>query len=122
MAATGAKHTPFSLIGGDVVITGDVQASVDLHVDGRIEGDLTCANLVQGPDSVIHGSITASAARLAGKVDGAINADALVIEATARISGEVTYDTISVENGAQIDGRFTRKGGQPGELKLVAGD
>src|SRR5690606_17227944 len=67
-SATGAKKTPFSLIGGDVSITGDLSASVDLHIDGRIEGDITCAALVQGPDSHIMGHVIASSARLAGLV------------------------------------------------------
>ena len=29
----------FSIIGSDVVIKGDISATVDLHIDGRIEGD-----------------------------------------------------------------------------------
>src|SRR3546814_8374097 len=37
--ATGARHTTFSIIGSDVVITGNVAASVDLPVDGKIAGD-----------------------------------------------------------------------------------
>lgn len=122
MSATGAKHTPFSLIGGDVVISGNVEASVDLHIDGRVDGDVSCANLVQGPDSSVRGTITARAARLAGEVNGAVIADTLVIEASARITGDVTYETLTIEQGAQVAGLFARKGVQPGELKLVSGE
>ena len=38
----------FSVFGADTRIKGDVAASADLHVDGRIEGDVTCTSLVQG--------------------------------------------------------------------------
>lgn len=118
--ATGAKHTPFSIIGGDVVISGNISASVDLHIDGKVEGDITCAALVQGPDSKIKGHVTARTARLAGLVEGSITADELVIEASARITGDVTYDRISIAPGGQVEGRFAPKGGmQTGELKLV---
>ncbi len=111
--ATGARHTTFSILGADVVVTGNVAASVDLHVDGRIEGDLTCANLVQGQDSVIKGAIVAESAKLAGTVEGSIAAKDLVIHATARITGDVTYDNLSIEQGSQVDGRFShRRGGQ----------
>lgn len=121
MPATGAKHTPFSLIGGDVVVSGNVSASVDLHIDGKVEGDIGCAALVQGADSVIRGHVTASGARLAGLVDGSITADELVIERTARITGDVTYERITIETGAQVDGRFTHKSGAQGaDLKLIA--
>lgn len=127
MSATGAKNTPFSLIGGDVVITGDISATVDLHVDGTINGDIRCAALAQGPDSKINGHVIAQTARLAGLVDGSITADELVIERTARITGDVTYDRITIETGGQVAGRFTHKGGATdvaihGELKLISGD
>ena len=71
--ATGARHATFSILGTDVVITGNVSATVDLHVDGRIEGDRACANLVQGQDSLIKGAIVAESAKLAGTVDGSIS-------------------------------------------------
>jgi hypothetical protein len=87
-AATGARNTPFSLIGGDVVVTGNISATVDLHVDGRIEGDVSCATLVQGTESAIKGNVVAKVARIAGTVEGSIEADELVIERSAKIVGE----------------------------------
>ena len=44
-AATGARHTPFSIIGGDVVVRGDIEARVDLHIDGQVEGDIAFVDL-----------------------------------------------------------------------------
>ncbi len=123
MSATGGKSIPFSLIGGDVTISGNLTASVDLHVDGVVEGDIICAALVQGPDSRITGHVTAQSARLAGLVDGSITAQELVVESSARITGDVRYATISIEAGSRIDGRFAHQDsdGAP-ELKLIAND
>ncbi|MEO8722364.1 MAG: polymer-forming cytoskeletal protein [Sphingobium sp.] len=121
-SATGAKNTPFSIIGGDVSITGNISASVDLHIDGRIEGDISCAALVQGPDSKIKGHVTAQTARLAGLVEGSITAGELIIESSARITGDVSYDSITIATGGKVEGRFAHKdGAQTGELKLIAG-
>jgi cytoskeletal protein CcmA (bactofilin family) len=124
MSATGAKHTPFSLIGSDVTITGNLAASVDLHVDGVIEGDISCAALVQGPDSRITGHVTAQSARLAGLVDGSITAGELVVESSARITGDVVYERITIEPGSRIEGRFRPKDSDAPatELKLIAND
>lgn len=124
MSATGAKHTPFSLIGGDVTINGNLTASVDLHVDGVVEGDISCASLVQGPDSRITGHVTAQSARLAGLVDGSIDAQELVVESSARITGDVRYATITIEAGSRIEGRFAHrdKDAPAAELKLIAND
>ena len=47
MASRGSNQgSTFSIIGTDVTIKGDIEASADLHVDGRIDGDLTCSSLV----------------------------------------------------------------------------
>ena len=107
--ATGARHTTFSILGSDVVVTGNVSASVDLHVDGKIEGDLKCANLVQGEASEIKGGVVAETAKLAGLVDGSIEAKTLIIHASARITGDVTYETITIENGGRVDGKLSHR-------------
>ncbi len=124
-SATGARNTPFSLIGSDVTVTGDIAASVDLHVDGAIEGDLRCTALVQGADSRILGHVTAKSARLAGLVDGSITAEELTVESTARITGDVVYGRIAIAPGSRIDGRLTHRDGaaaEAGGLKLIAND
>ena len=122
MSATGGKSIPFSLIGGDVTITGNLSASVDLHVDGHVEGDICCAALVQGPDSRITGHVTAQSARLAGLVDGSITAGELV-ESSARITGDVSYERITIEPGSRGEGRFSPKDSQaPPEIRLLANE
>lgn len=107
--ATGARHTTFSILGSDVVVTGNVAASVDLHVDGKIEGDLKCANLVQGEASEIKGAVVADTAKLAGLLDGSIEAKTLIIHASARVTGDVIYETITIENGGKVDGKLSHR-------------
>ncbi|WP_299195715.1 polymer-forming cytoskeletal protein [uncultured Erythrobacter sp.] len=106
-------NSTFSVIGSDVSITGDISASVDLHIDGKVEGDIKCASLVQGEASVIKGGITADTARMSGKVVGSITAKELVILKTAKIEGDVHYDALTIEQGAQVDGRFAPNSQKP---------
>lgn len=109
MASAMGGGSTFSILGADLVVKGDVSATADLHVDGRIEGDIACAALVQGEMSEIRGGIKAQSARLAGTVHGAIEAGELVILRSARIHGDVTYDALTIEQGAQVDGRFSHR-------------
>ena len=104
--AQNGKRGMFSVLGPDVTITGNVSATADLHIDGRIEGDVNCGSLVQGSDSRIHGAVKADVARLAGAIEGSVSVRQLTIERAARITGDVEYETISIENGASIDGRL----------------
>jgi cytoskeletal protein CcmA (bactofilin family) len=104
-----SSNSTFSVIGADVTIKGDISASADLHVDGRIEGDIACASLVQGASSEIHGQVQAETARLAGRVVGSIHARELVILKTARVEGDVHYDALTIEQGAEVEGRFSHR-------------
>ena len=101
-----AGNSTFSVIGSDVTIKGDVSASTELHVDGRIEGDIKCASLVQGEASVVEGAVEAETARMAGTLIGSIIARELVILKTAKIHGDVHYDALTIEQGAVVEGKF----------------
>ena len=105
-AVSQVGGSTFSILGADLAITGNVSASADLHVDGRIEGDIACAALVQGESGEIVGAVTAETARLSGTVRGSINVRELVVLKSARIHGDVHYDALTIEQGAQVDGRF----------------
>jgi cytoskeletal protein CcmA (bactofilin family) len=105
----GSGHT-FSVIASDVEIVGNLSAKVDLHIDGKVQGDVTCGSLVQGEGSVINGKVVAENARLSGKVDGSIEATELVIEASARITGDVVYQNLTIAPGGQVDGKFKHRG------------
>ena len=107
-----ASGSTFSVIGADVVIKGDIHASADLHVDGRVEGDIACASLVQGEGGHVEGAIQAESARLAGTVTGSISARELVVLRTARINGDVHYDALTIEQGAEVEGRFAHRAPQ----------
>ena len=108
-SAAGNGKSTFSVLGSDITVTGDLVASADLHIDGKVEGDITCSSLVQGEGSVIHGNVKADRARLSGTVNGSIKAKELVVLKSARIAGDVEYDALTIEQGAQVEGRFAPK-------------
>lgn len=109
----------FSVLGADVAIKGDIIAAADLHVDGRVEGDIACATLVQGESSEIVGAVKVESARLSGRVRGTISASELVILKSARIDGDVEYDSLTIEAGAKVDGRIAQRGAQVLEPSLA---
>jgi cytoskeletal protein CcmA (bactofilin family) len=111
--SSNARRGMFSVIGPDVTLTGNLSATADLHIDGRIEGDVSCGNLAQGADSAIFGNVTAEAARLAGSIEGTVRVKQLTIERTAKITGDVEYENITIENGGHIDGRLKHMGAAP---------
>jgi len=106
-ARTGTPGLTF--IAPEALVSGDLATEGQVHVDGRIDGDVKCVQLIQGGHGIIAGSIHADDARLAGTVEGTVSARTLIVEASAKIMGDVAYETISIEAGAQIEGRLARR-------------
>lgn len=107
VSARSATGSTFSVLGADISINGDIAATEDLHVDGKVEGDISCATLVQGESGEVTGAIRAESARISGLVRGSVTARELVVLKTARIHGDVHYDTLTIEQGALVDGRLS---------------
>jgi cytoskeletal protein CcmA (bactofilin family) len=98
-----------SFIGPEVLVSGDLATDAQLHVDGRIDGNVRCRQLVQGEAGIIAGNIQADEARLAGTIEGQVNVRTLFVAASARIMGDIAYETISIDAGAQLEGRLARR-------------
>ena len=110
----------FSVLGPDIAINGDLRATADLHLDGKIDGDISCAALIQGEGSEVAGMVVAESARVAGRIKGSITAGVLTILKSARIEGDVTYGALTIEEGAQVDGKFSHRAAEP-KLILAGG-
>lgn len=119
-SSTGTGST-FSVLGPDITINGDLTAQVDVHLDGKVDGNIRCAGLVQGESSEVTGAVVAERARVAGRIKGSITAEALIILRTARIEGDVTYGSLTIEEGAQVDGKFTPRAFEAEPKLILAG-
>ena len=108
------------MLGPDVTITGNLKASADLHIDGRIEGDVDCGALVQGAESRIVGTVSAQEAKIGGTIEGKVSVRRLTVEQSAKIHGDVEYETIAIENGAHIDGRLKHTAPVTDAVRLVS--
>lgn len=121
--ATRSGGGSMSFLGAEVSITGNIGGQGNLHIDGRVDGDVNCASLIIGNSGQVNGNITADDAKIAGSVSGTVAAKVLTIEASARITGDLSYDSVSVETGAQVDGRVKRlTRDEPAGLKLIASE
>ena len=119
-ASSPMAGSTFSVLGPDIAIDGDLKATADLHLNGKVAGDISCASLIQGEGSEVTGMVAAESARIAGKIKGSISAGVLAILKTARIEGDVTYGTLTIEEGAQVDGKFSHRAAEP-KLMLAGG-
>jgi cytoskeletal protein CcmA (bactofilin family) len=107
------KPSPIdSLIGAGSVITGDIQFTGGLRVDGTVKGNIKAvgdkpSTLVLSELAKIEGEIEVAHVVVNGSVAGPIKArEYLELMPKARVTGDVTYRTIEIHVGAIVMGRM----------------
>ena len=96
-----------SVIESDLSIEGPnitVRCKGCLRVNGNIEANLHCKELLVGEQAVIVGSIIANRVAVSGRVKGAISGDSVILHSTAHVEGDVRSRSLSIDEGAVFDG------------------
>lgn len=105
--APAAAEAALSIIATGMRITGDVETSGVLKVDGEITGSIIGARQVLlGKGGTVRGSIGAGEVVVGGTVEGSVVArERLELQASAAIDGDIETRSIIVVEGARINGR-----------------
>jgi cytoskeletal protein CcmA (bactofilin family) len=93
-----------SIIGSDVVITGNIVTQGEIQLDGKVEGDIRSSALTIGESGIVVGSVSASEVIIKGTVKGQINARSIRLEKTSKVTGDLIHESLSIEAGAFIEG------------------
>lgn len=95
-----------NIIGKGTIIEGNVQASGNIRVDGKIIGNIMAkSKVVIGEDAVIEGNIYAQNAEIAGIIKGKIEiSDFILLKNSAKITGDISTNKLSIEAGAAFNG------------------
>lgn len=104
---TGAPvEAALSIIAAGMKITGDVDTSGVLKVDGEINGSITGARQVLlGRGGTVRGNVAGGEVVVGGHVEGSVSAaERLELQATATITGDIETRSIIVLEGARING------------------
>lgn len=101
-----AGENTLSIISAGTVVTGDIECTGVLKVEGRIDGSVRRARQVMlAKEGAIHGDVTANEVVVGGLVDGAVAAsDRLELQSSAVVNGDISTRSIVVLEGARING------------------
>ena len=115
-----------SVISKALKITGQLESTENIQIDGQIDGDVRGVNVKVGNGAKVKGTVYGEEVELAGTVEGKNEAKKVVLTGTAHMSGDVVHQDITIQSGAHIDGHCKPDYGktalktQP-TLKAVAG-
>ena len=96
-------------VGSTVVIKGELTASEEVVIAGRVEGLITVAGhrVVVEAGAHVAGDITAHGIVVAGSVEGSLTAEERIhLQAGADLQGDVSAPRVVVADGAVVNGRI----------------
>ena len=93
-----------STIGEDLMITGNVTSKGELHVNGRVQGDVHCVTLVLGENAQVEGSVVAEDVMVRGRLIGSVRALRVMLQSTAYVEGNLFHKSLSLEQGTHFEG------------------
>ena len=99
-----------TIISAKTSIKGDIISDGILHIDGHVQGDVTCSELVIGIRGSVTGCVTTQTMHLYGALRGKAWVENMFISKSASLIGDVTHNSIAIEPGAFIDGHCIRAG------------
>lgn len=101
-----APQALLNLIGSGTLITGNIQCSGDIRVDGTVKGNMEVGQkLVIGETGSVHGDILAANVSISGTVKGNIITDeTTVLHGTSSVLGDIQTRQIIIEQGGTFNG------------------
>lgn len=109
-----------AMVGEGISITGDVNASTNLKVEGRIEGRaVTSSQDVEVSETgIVKASITARVVRISGAVAGDITgSEKVMIAKSGRVQGNIVAPRVQLDDGALFRGSIDMNPAEPAKTK-----
>jgi cytoskeletal protein CcmA (bactofilin family) len=93
-----------SVISKALKITGQLESTEDIQIDGEVDGDVRGVSVKVGSGAKVKGTVFGEEVEVSGAVEGRIEAKRVVLTSTGRMSGDVLHQDIRIDSGAYIDG------------------
>ena len=107
-----------TLIGQSIEVDGDLSFNGGLHLDGKINGNVSSDNgsgsvLVVSEQGQISGDVNVPYAVINGTINGNVYAsEKLELSQKACITGNVNYNVLEMASGASVNGNMLHKNSQ----------
>ncbi|KGD65046.1 hypothetical protein Y5S_01480 [Alcanivorax nanhaiticus] len=111
--AASQDYRNHTLIAPSAKVSGDVEFTGGLHVQGTVEGNISVGKeggrLIIGETGVVKGEIQVPQVVINGRVEGDVHAtENLELAEKASVEGNVYYLMIEMVMGARVNGKLVR--------------
>jgi len=100
------RRSETTLIGGHVIVQGDINCAGNLRLGGRVTGDLKSPGFIFiEKGGSVRGDITCASSIINGSVDGQLNVSGKIeLGQSSRVKGDIIAGAIAVERKAFLSG------------------
>jgi cytoskeletal protein CcmA (bactofilin family) len=95
-------------LGKTITLKGELRASEDIHIEGRVDGPITCerGSIVVSPSAHVTGNIIARDITVLGRIAGQLVATDIVdVRPQAVVTGQVISGRFILDEDAMFNGR-----------------
>ena len=97
-----------SLIGEDLLVTGNLSCKGEIEIYGEVQGDVHAQRIVVGERAHVTGALLGDEVVVRGGVQGSIRGNRVTFQATCRVEGDIFHRSLSIEQGAFFEGKSRR--------------
>jgi cytoskeletal protein CcmA (bactofilin family) len=101
-----SDQMPFSIVGKDMTIVGDLETEGVVRIEGRVRGTVKAGSQVLvSPGAKVEGDLHTREAVVGGEIVGSVHAiERVELQATASVTGNITTPRIAVLEGGKVSG------------------
>jgi cytoskeletal protein CcmA (bactofilin family) len=114
------RSTAPSIIAADLHIVGNVSTEGELHIDGRIDGDVQARSVTIGDSGHVVGHVETDAILVQGIVSGSVRARKVHLAPGCKVIADIAHGSLTIDEEASFEGQCRRVADdeRPGGLDL----
>ena len=98
------------IIGEGATINGTIKENNEIQIQGSVDGDVECKELIVGKSGNLKGKIKAENLSVEGIVEGELNVKGLLkLMSSGSVSGKITYGILQIIEGGKLIGEIDFK-------------
>ena len=104
------KPNSVLIIGEGATINGTIKENNEISIQGSVEGDIECKDLVVGKSGTLKGKIKTDSLSVEGNIEGELIVKGLLkLMSNGIVSGKISYGSLQIHEGGRLMGELDYK-------------
>ena len=104
------KPSSALIIGEGANINGTIKENNEISIQGAVEGDIECKDLMVGKLGTVKGKIKTDTLSVEGNIEGELTVKGLLkLMSSGTVSGTISYGSLQIHEGGKLMGELDYK-------------